>query len=71
MCITSHQGDKGRIFAVTSAGRQGCREYVAQRDRPAGPRVELDWTAARQLLQEIYEAYLNLGAPEKGVDSIY
>lgn len=66
--ITGHQGDKGRIFTVTNAGRKAWREYVAQRDRPVGPRVELDWPAARQLLGDIYESYLNLGAPEMGVD---
>lgn len=66
--IGSYQGDKGRIFTVTNLGRQVWREHVAQRDRPPGPRVELDWPAARELLKDIYEAYLNQGAPEKGVD---
>lgn len=58
---------KGRIFAVTSTGRQAWREHVAERDRPPGDRVELDWPAARDLLERIYDKYRDEGAPPPGV----
>lgn len=67
--VSSHQG-KGRIFAVTSTGRQAWREYVAERDRPPGDRVELDWPAARDLLERIYDKYRDEGAPPPGVTII-
>jgi hypothetical protein len=52
---------------VTSAGREAWRGYVAERDRPPGDRVELDWPAARDLLERIYNKYRDEGAPPPGV----
>jgi hypothetical protein len=52
---------------VTSTGRQAWREYVAERDRPPGDRVELDWPAAGDLLERIYDKHRDEGAPPPGV----
>jgi hypothetical protein len=58
---------KGRKFAVTGDGRQAWAKYVAERSHVPG-RVDLEWPAARYLLEQIYEQYLDRGAPAHGVD---
>jgi hypothetical protein len=66
--ITDYNG-KGRIFAVTGEGRRAWHEHLAQTSHVPG-RVDLEWTAARPLLQELYEAYRDQGAPALGVNLI-
>jgi hypothetical protein len=60
---------KRRTFAVTGEGRQAWARYVAERSHVPG-RVGLEWPAARQLLEQIYEQYLEQGAPALGVDTL-
>jgi hypothetical protein len=65
--ITKLTGDKGRIFAVTGDGRRAWADYTAMSAHTPGF-VELDWPAARPVLERLYAMYKDAGAPEKGVD---
>jgi len=67
--VTSSTAGKNRIFAVTSAGREGWNRYVAQQQHVPGY-VDLDWTPAREVLERIYRLYRDQGAPERGVDTL-
>jgi hypothetical protein len=67
--VTSSTAGKNRIFAVTSAGREGWNRYVAQQQHVPGY-VDLDWTPAREVLERIYRLYRDRGAPERGVDTL-
>jgi|BarGraIncu00222A_1022003.scaffolds.fasta_scaffold39704_2 hypothetical protein len=65
--LTGEDG-KGRTFAVTGGGRDAWSEHVAELSHVAA-RVELDWPAARPLLEEIYQRYQDEGAAARGVNT--
>jgi hypothetical protein len=67
--ITDIQG-KGRKFAVTAAGREAWDEHLRLVAPATSTRVVLDWAGARPVLRQIFEAYQDAGAPEKGVDAL-
>jgi hypothetical protein len=58
-----------RTFAARGAGRRAWAEHVARRSHPPS-RVEVDWDRARPLLEQVYETYLDAGAPEEGIDAL-
>lgn len=67
--ITDRDG-KSRQFAVTAAGRNTWNAHLPRMAPVAGRRVTLHWSAARPVLQRIFDLYQDAGAPEKGVDAL-
>jgi hypothetical protein len=63
---------KGRQFAVTAGGRQAWLDHVeANSPEPSvGGPATLEWDRTRTLLRMLYEAYVDRGAPRRGVDSL-
>jgi hypothetical protein len=60
---------KGRHFALTGAGREAAKAYERQRDAAAVSAVSLDWSAVNPVLEALFEAYTQAGAPEYGIAS--
>lgn len=66
--VTRVEG-KIRHFALRAEGRRAWRKRVAEISDTRVP-VSLDWTVARPLLKQIFEAYSHAGAPDMGVDML-
>lgn len=66
--VSSAEG-KGRNFAVTVAGQDAARAHARQRSAAAASAVALDWSAVNPVLEHFYDAYVEAGAPEHGVES--
>jgi hypothetical protein len=60
---------KGRSFAITGAGREVATARARQRSAAAVSAVALDWSAVNPVLEIFYEAYVEAGAPEHGIES--
>jgi hypothetical protein len=65
----THADGKVRHFALRAEGQRAWRRRVAEISRVPVP-VNLDWTVARPLLKQIFEAYSGAGAPDMGVDML-
>jgi hypothetical protein len=70
--ITGYPSDKGRQFAATAGGRQAWLDHVEAHspERPIAGPATLEWDRTRMLLRMLYEAYVERGAPRRGVDSL-
>ena len=60
---------KGRNFAITVAGRDEARARMRRRAATAVSAVALDWSEVNPVLESFYEAYVEAGAPEYGLES--
>jgi hypothetical protein len=65
----THAAGKARHFALRAEGQRAWRNRVAEIGHVPVP-VSLDWTIARPLLRQIFEAYSDVGAPEMGVNML-
>jgi hypothetical protein len=69
-CVSIERADgKGRAFAVTIHGREAASAYGRQRSAAGGSAVALDWSVVNPVLEVLYDAYTQAGAPEHGVEA--